>query len=297
MNVFITGGAGYIGTALCDALDALPEIDQITVFDALTRGDRRFFLRAQPYRKVRFVHGNVLDGRQVAEASRGHDVVVHLAAFVDEPYHHSQHVQYEQVNGFGTLSVVRALEASPDLKRAIYLSSTAVYGFRANLNAESDPGPENGYGVSKLLGEHYFAQLRHADKEVHVLRSGQVFGPNRSMRFDTVVHAFFFEALTNGRIAVHGDGKQSRAFAALPDVVDALVARVMGAEAPALLASFQATIQELLHWMTGQIPSMEYRYLSPNIALPSQTFQRLPGLNPTALQSAWDDFIQSSAIR
>lgn len=300
MKIFITGGAGYVGTALCDALDAVSEVEQITIFDALTRGDRRFFLRPEPYQKVRFVYGNLLDGRQLGQAVRGHDVVVHLAAFVDEPYHHSQHVQYEQVNGFGTLSLVRAIEESVDVQRAIYLSSTAVYGFQPDLTADAPSAPENGYGTSKLLGEQYFNQLRQTGKDIHILRSGQVFGANRTMRFDTVVHSFFFEALTRGRLLVHGKGQQTRAFMPLGSLVTDLVNRISGGEAtqePVLLASFQSAIQDLLAWMTSANPNLEYRYISPNIALPSQSFQHLPDLDALAIEAAWKAFVKTSAIR
>jgi nucleoside-diphosphate-sugar epimerase len=55
MKILITGGAGYIGTALCDALDADPTIDRITVYDALIRGDHRFLFRSMPYQKVHFL--------------------------------------------------------------------------------------------------------------------------------------------------------------------------------------------------------------------------------------------------
>lgn len=298
MNILITGGAGYVGTALCDALDAHPRVTRITVFDALIRGDRRFFQRSAPYRKVAFVHGDVLDTRALEAACRGHQAVVHLAAFVDEPYHHSQHVQYDQANGYGTLSVVRALERLPEVQRAIYLSSTAVYGFRQGLAAHSPPAPENGYGQSKLLGEGYFAQLAAAGKDAHTVRSAQIFGPNRSMRFDSVMHAFMFEALSNGCVRVYGDGQQHRAFVALSAVVEALVQGALGeAPVPALLADFQCTIGALLDWLTATIPSTEYRYLTPNVPLPGQSFTDLPGLDSAALTAAWDAFVAGSAIR
>lgn len=299
MKLFITGGAGYVGTALCDALDAVPEIDQITVYDALVHGDRRFFLRQPAYAKVRFIHGDLLDTRRLAEACAGHDVVLHLAAHVQEPYHHSQHVQYDQINGYGTLSLVRALEERPEVRRAIYLSSTAVYGFREGLRADSEPFPQNGYGHSKWLGERYFAQLSTPDRSIHVLRSGQIFGVNRSMRFDTMLHAFLFEALTGGCVRVYGDGEQTRAFVPLQEVVQAVTERILGhhaQESEVRLAAFQASVGQILGWLTTQNPSLEFRYLTPNAPFPSQRFDDLPDLDEGALIDAWNAYSAQSAI-
>lgn len=299
MKLFITGGAGYVGTAICDALDDVPEIEQITVYDALVNRDRRFFLRQPPYTKVKFVHGDLLDTRRLSEACKGHQVVLHLAAHVQEPYHHSQHVQYDQINGYGTLSLVRALEERPEVKRAIYLSSTAVYGFREGLVADSQPFPQNGYGHSKWLGERYFAQLVSSDRTIHVLRSGQIFGVNRAMRFDTMLHAFLFEALTGGCVRVYGDGEQSRAFVPLSEVVKAIMDRILSdqrREPMERLATFQASVGQILNWLTAQNPNLEFRYLTPNTPFPSQRFEDLPGLDESALDQAWSAYSANSAI-
>jgi UDP-glucose 4-epimerase len=295
MKILITGGAGYIGTALCDALDADPTIDRITVYDALIRGDHRFLFRSMPYQKVHFLRGDILDTERLQSACAGHDVVIHLAAFVDEPFHHTQHLQYDQTNGFGSLSVVRAVEHLPEIKRVLYLSSSAVYGFRDNIAPNDAPAPENGYGQSKWLGERYFERLRSAGKELHILRSAQVFGPNRTMRLDTVVHAFLFAALTDGRVDVFGDGQQHRAFVHLSQMVAELHKRATGkhpesAQEPALLATFQTTVSELLDWLRAQIPTTEYRYLTPNMRLPGQTFATLPHLNASLLTETMTDF-------
>ena len=302
VNILITGGAGYLGTALCDVLDEDPGVGKITVYDALIRGDRRFLLRQKPYRKVRFVQGDILETEKLEKACRGHDVVVHLAAFVDEPYHQVQHLQYDQTNGYGSLSVVRAVESLPEVRRAICVSSSAVYGFRDGIRWTDAPAPSNGYGQSKWLGERYFEQLASAGKQVDVLRCAQIFGANRAMRFDTVIHAFLLEALTGGRVDVFGDGRQMRAFVDIDQVVRVIRGRALdgvtkGGVSTEFVAAFQSSVAALLNWLTDQIPSTEYRYLTPNVTLPGQGFEGLGGLDLALMNQALVDFEAMLSIR
>ena len=118
-NIIITGGAGYVGASLCEALNALPEVESIVVYDELIRNDRRFFFgqgENTVLDKVRFVRGDILDTRRLSQACQGMNVI-DLAAFVDEPFTYSQHTQYDQVNAYGALAVTRALEENPEIQR------------------------------------------------------------------------------------------------------------------------------------------------------------------------------------
>ena len=105
-NIIITGGAGYVGASLCEALNASPEVESIVVYDELIRNDRRFFFGSGDstvLEKVRFVRGDILDTRRLSKACRGMNVMIHLAAFVDEPFTYSQHTQYDQSMRTGPL--------------------------------------------------------------------------------------------------------------------------------------------------------------------------------------------------
>jgi len=285
-----------VGTSLCDHLDALNAIEEITVYDSLFRNDRRFFFRDAPYQKVKFIHGDILDTEKLRDACQDQDAVVHLAAFVDEPYHHTQHTQYDQVNAYGTLSVVRAIEQARSISKAFYLSSSAVFGFREGIEPHSPAAPINGYGISKHMGERYFDRLRSTPCQVGIARSGQIFGVNRSMRFDSVIHAFLFEALTNGCVQVYGNGAQFRTFIHVQDVAKRIGNWLTKSpnpnplsDEPILWASFQAQISELLQWLATEIPSTENRYLTPSISMPSQSFKKMSKFQPEKL----DDFLHA----
>lgn len=299
MKIFITGGAGYLGTALVERLTANPEVERITAYDALTRNDFRFFLQpGEKWDQVQFVRGDILDTHKLEKAMEGHDVVVHLAAYTDSPYHHKQTLLYDQTNAYGTLSVVRAIESTRTVKSAVYTSSAAVYGFRENIDPASPPAPDNGYGTSKFRGESYWKLLNGRIERAPILRLGHVFGPHRSMHFDSVVHAFLFEALTGGVVSVYGDGTQSRAFVSLRQVVDSLVDAAVNAglglashpDQIQLLAPFQLTINDLLSWLRGHLPQVEYRYHTPSVPLPGQSFTNLPSTASPDLDLCLADF-------
>lgn len=295
MKVFITGGAGYIGTALTQRLNQLPEVEQVTVYDALTRNDFRFFINpAVTLPKTQFIRGDILDTDLLKKSMEGHDAVVHLAAYTDSPYHHKQTLHYDQTNAYGTLSVVRAAEATPSLRAAIYTSSAAVYGFRDNIDPAAAPAPDNGYGASKLRGEAYWQLLNHSISHSRILRLGHVFGAHRSMHFESVLHAFLFEALTGGTVSLYGDGSQSRAFIALNRVVQTLIQEMNPVDPQSdpvqFLADFQLSINDILTWLRERLPEIQYRYHSPNAPLPSQKFKGVPQASSAPLDGYLNAF-------
>jgi UDP-glucose 4-epimerase len=213
MKVLVTGGAGYVGYSLVHAL-LKPEhpAKEIVVYDNLSRASYALFtgasLRGKP---VRFVHGELLDGRRLARALDGADLVYHLAARVTTPLaDHDAHA-FEQVNHWGTAGLATAVEEA-GRAHLVYVSSVSVYGTPGEDADESTPPQgQSFYGVSKLRGEEHVRRLQGA-RRVHVVRSGNVYGYNPAFRIDSVINRFLFEAHFNGRITVHGGGSQFRAF-------------------------------------------------------------------------------------
>jgi UDP-glucose 4-epimerase len=293
LNIIITGGAGYVGASLCEALNASPEVESIVVYDELIRNDRRFFFgpgENQVLDKVRFVRGDILDTRRLSKACRGMNVMIHLAAFVDEPFTYSQHTQYDQVNAYGALAVTRALEENPAIQRLVHLSSSAVYGFREGVEPADAPNPQNGYALSKRRGEQYLEGFAASSGISFALRrAAHIFGYNRTCRFDTLVHRMAFEALTGGRISLYGSGNQVRPFVALGRVVESLCQATLGHPSEGILiADFQCELNAMLAWIRSRIPAVEYQYLTPAIEHPSQSFTHLPGIDEHSLDAALD---------
>ena len=272
MKVLVTGGAGYIGTELASQLIANPSVDQVVVYDNLSRPNYNLFLglRLQKHHKVKFVKGELLDSRALKRALKGIDVVYHLAAKVTTPFANADAHGYEQVNHWGTAEMVYAVEES-EVKRFIYTSSTGVYGSsRIPAHEDTPPDPQTFYAASKLRGEEHVRRLIHAGKiEAFILRCGNVYGYSKSMRFDAVINKFVFEANFNRLISIQGDGKQSRTFIHV-DMLSRALNAMLNADLPADVYNVvdrNLKVIDILDVLKGLIPDLEFIFINQHLRL------------------------------
>lgn len=218
MKVMITGGAGFIGSHLAEAM--LADGHEVVIVDDFTTGFRDHVPNA-----VSMVEGSVSDMGTVRRAMEGVEVVLHHAAAravarsVDDP------VQTDQVNTGGTLNVLVAAKDA-GVRRVVCASSSSVYGGVAPLPTAEDADlmPKSPYAVSKVAGEHYarvFWELYGL--ETVRLRYFNVFGPRQrpDSPYAAVVPLFAQAILQGHPPAIHGDGLQSRDFTFIDDVVQA----------------------------------------------------------------------------
>jgi nucleoside-diphosphate-sugar epimerase len=217
----VTGGAGFIGSNLVDGLRA--KGFRVRVFDNLSTG---FESNLSHHRSgVDLIRGDIRKEAALVRAFRGADYVFHMAAIravlrsVDNP------TETHEVNGTGTLNVLLAARKTK-VKRVIYTSSSAIYGdVKHYPTRETDlPKPESPYGACKLLGEHYcrFFTDTYGLSTVS-LRYFNVFGPrqNPESKYSAVIPIFIECLLKNKRPEVHWDGKQSRDFNYVDNIVHA----------------------------------------------------------------------------
>jgi nucleoside-diphosphate-sugar epimerase len=228
MRALVTGGAGFIGSALARGL--LAEGWEVRVLDNLLTGssDR---VPAQ----AELVEGDLRDRDAVAGAVRGAEVVFHHAALRSVPRSVDDPELSHACNATGTLHVAMAC-AEEGVRRLIYASSSSVYGDLGEGRNQEDlrPDPRSPYAASKLTGEHYCAVwARMGGAPSLALRYFNVFGPgqNPESRYSAVFPAFV-SALLDGRPPeVHWDGQQERDFTYVEDVVRAnLAAAAVGPE-------------------------------------------------------------------
>jgi UDP-glucose 4-epimerase len=227
MRTLVTGGAGFIGSHLVDALVARG--DEVIVLDDLNTG-----FRANVHSQARFVEGSVADENLVREVVTGCDVVFHQAAHKAVLRSVEQPLPTDLANTHGTLTLLKAaLDAG--VGRVVHASSSSVYGGAAMVPTPEDAPlvPRSPYAVTKLAAEHYcrvFTELY--DLETVALRYFNVYGPRqRPDATYAAVIPLFVDALLHGRPpTVHGDGLQSRDFTYISDVVEANLA---AAAAPA----------------------------------------------------------------
>src|SRR5690242_17256252 len=217
-RALVTGGAGFIGSHLVDALVARGS--DVVVLDDLETG-----FRENVHRDAQLTIGSVADPDAVHDAMAGCELVFHQAAHKAVLRSVEHPLPTDTVNTHGTLSV---LEAARDLgvRRVVHASSSSVYGGAAPLPTPEDAPlrPRSPYAVSKLAAEEYcrvFAELYGL--ETVALRYFNVYGPRqRPDALYAAVIPLFIDALLNQRApVVHGDGRQSRDFTYVSDVVRA----------------------------------------------------------------------------
>lgn len=286
MKVLVTGGAGYVGAELCAWLAKDERVSELVIYDLLDRGHFGVFMGPKLGKaKVRFVQGDVLDSRRLLQELAGCDVVYHLAAKVTTPFSDASHSQFEQVNHWGTAEVVYAVEEVAPKARVVYLSSASVYGQgQGSANAKVKPSPRSAYGHSKLRGEAHVDRLGEK-QEVLILRSGNVYGPGRSMRFDAVINRFLFQAHFQGRITVRGSGEQKRPFIHVDAVVAALGAALVpnGPTGTHDLVEHSWSVLQLIEALRSIYPETELLFVDQHLELMSMEVARdtrLTGIQP-----------------
>lgn len=223
MRVLITGGAGYLGTSLCAELAKLTHVTSVTVLDNLSRPNFNLLIGKQKLDgRFRFIEADILDSRNLRKVVNDADIVYHLAAKVTTPFADQNAHLYDQVNHWGTAELCYAIEDC-SVESVIYTSSASVYGAGDDLkNIHTEPNPHSFYGISKLNGERQIERLKGKCK-VRIVRCGNVYGYNRSVRFDAVVNRFMLEAHFHGKINVHGTGAQHRPFIYIETIAEHLV--------------------------------------------------------------------------
>ena len=231
MRVLITGGAGFIGSHLAEAL--LRRGCEVMVLDDLSTGRLENIAHLRAFRGFEYTIGSVTNERAVAALMDQCDMVFHLAAAVGVRLVVNSPVHTIRTNVHGTETVLR--EAGKKRKLVVVASTSEVYGkgtalpFRedADLVLGNPTKTRWGYATSKLIDEFlalgYWKERR---VPVIVVRFFNTVGPRQSDRYGMVIPNFVRQALADQPLTVHGDGSQTRSFTWVGDVVAALLALV-----------------------------------------------------------------------
>lgn len=269
MRVFITGGAGYLGTSLVCALDQRTDISKIIVYDDLSKRNLGLFLGNQKLsNKVSFVKGTILDTRKLKKYLEDIDIVYHLAAKVAKPYADEDAHQFEQVNNWGTAELTYAIEKS-DVSKLIYYSSANVYGAsELPITEVNIPTPNSYYGFSKFRGEKHVLRLKNKIP-CYILRIGNVYGFNSGIRLQTVINKFMFEANYFNSMTIYGKGTQRRAFININRLTECVL-RITDSNTSINtgiynLVDFNRSILEVKDFITKLYPNLEMNFLNQHI--------------------------------
>ena len=228
MKYLVTGGAGFIGSHLSAALIARG--DSVIVLDDLSTGQATNLSPLYENPKLEIVSGSILDSNLVGSLVEKVDQVLHLAAAVGVFNIVNEPLKSLQINIGGTENV---LEACAKHSKPFFLtSSSEIYGKNTNvpLNENSDRligSPLKSrwsYSEAKAIDESLaFFQFAQNDLPVRIVRLFNTVGPKQIGRYGMVVPRFVSAALSNEDLSVYGDGKQTRAFCHVDDVIEAIL--------------------------------------------------------------------------
>ncbi len=222
--ILITGGAGFIGSNLAEAL--LEQGYSLRILDDLSSGKRGNLALDNP--RVELIEGDVADAALVARVMRGCQAVVHLAAVASVQASVEDPVRTHQSNFIGTLNVCEAMRQA-GVKRVLFASSAAVYGNNGegeSIVEDTAKSPLTPYASDKLASEQYldFYRRQHGLEPV-IFRFFNVFGPRQdpSSPYSGVISIFCERALKGLPITIFGDGEQTRDFIYVGDLVQILL--------------------------------------------------------------------------
>ncbi|UUD62973.1 NAD-dependent epimerase/dehydratase family protein [Pseudomonas seleniipraecipitans] len=222
--ILVTGGAGFIGSNLVDAL--LARGNSVRVLDNLSMGKLANLPMDNP--RLTFIEGDVADAGLVSRAVAGCAAVVHLAAVASVQASVDDPVSTHQSNFIGTLNLCEAMREHA-VRRVVFASSAAVYGNNGEgqaIDENTAKSPLTPYAADKLASEHYLQFYgRQHGLEPAIFRFFNIFGPRQdpSSPYSGVISIFTQRAQQGLPISVFGDGEQTRDFFFVADLVELLL--------------------------------------------------------------------------
>ena len=254
MKYLITGGAGFIGSHLSDAL--INRGDQVVVLDNLTTGNKSNIEHLLTHQNFKLIEGSILDTKLVDQTIQSADHVLHFAAAVGVFNIVNKPLDSLTTNLRGTENILEA--ASKHNKEVLIASSSEIYGKNVSgpLNEESDRivgSPLKSrwsYSEAKAIDES-MAQFYHLEKglKTRIIRLFNTVGPRQVGYYGMVVPRFVSAALKNEPLTVYGSGTQSRCFCHVHDAIGGILAVI---DSPVTIGNvfnignnFEVTIEEL----------------------------------------------------
>lgn len=220
-SALVTGGAGFIGHHITHAL--VERGVKTRVIDDLSRGTVARLTDIAS--KIEFVEGSILDPAALNRAVKGVDVIFHHGAWASVPQSVEQPLEYNEIDGTGTLRLLEAARQA-GVRKVVYAASSSAYGDQPQLPKREDqlPSPISPYAVAKYIGELYltvYAQLH--GMETISLRYFNVFGPHQDPKslYGAAIPAIVSRVVKGISPTLYGDGEQTRDFCYIDNVVNA----------------------------------------------------------------------------
>lgn len=218
MKIFVTGGAGFVGGHLTSSL--LAQNHDVTIFDNLSNSKKEK-VSSLKEKGARFILGDLANYELISKSITKSDVVIHLAAKINVADSILSPESFHTVNVTGTLNLLRACVKNK-VRNIIAASSAAVYGNQQTLplHEQSQTIPISPYGATKLAVEHYLQSFSNCYSINAVsLRFFNIYGKGQSFEYAGVIEKFLDRIRKNKPLIIYGDGKNTRDFVSIDDVV------------------------------------------------------------------------------
>ena len=224
-KIFITGGAGFIGSNLCKRLI---DSNKIVIYDNCRR-DALKYTGLTGHKNLTIIQGDILDKEKVAQAMGDAEIVIHLAAMAGVSSYYEEPIKTMEVNMLGTYNVLEAAAKNKNLNLLVNFSTSEVYGPFVYGAKEDNPTAQGAlpvsrwtYSVSKLAAEHLCFAYRSKHKlPVISIRPFNIYGPGQVG--EGAIQIFVPQALKGGDVTVTGDGTHIRAWCYIDDLVDGVL--------------------------------------------------------------------------
>jgi UDP-glucose 4-epimerase len=220
MKIFITGGAGFIGSHTVDL--ALREGHQVTVYDVKTWAEAVNLHHIKD--QINYIEGDIVNFALLKNSMAGHSHVLHLAAVVSVQKTIAEPLSSHEVNVTGALNVFESARLN-EIKRVVYASSAAVYGANGNkVSEETRCEPLSPYGLHKQINDQYSEQYNTLFGQLMLgLRYFNVYGPRQAADspYSGVIAIFTSRAREGKEINIYGDGLATRDYVSVYDVARA----------------------------------------------------------------------------
>lgn len=292
-NIFITGGAGFIGSHL---VERLIDANEITIFDNLHR-NALAYTNISKHKHLKFVKGNVLDNAALEKSIKNMDIVIHMAAIAGIKTAVQKPTTTLKTNLMGSYNVLEACRKK-GIKRFVIFSTSEVYGphiYQADESGATTIGPIGKprwvYAMSKLASE-FLAYGYHKEYGIRFtsVRPFNVYGPRQIG--EGAIHNFIANAIKNESLVVHKPGSQVRAWCYVSDMADALekiltnnksVGEVFNIGNPQATSTTLQTAKTVirLSGSKSKIQLVDFRHPEVDIRVPSiEKARRILGFEP-----------------
>lgn len=294
-TILIAGGAGFLGSHFCDAYVAT---HTVVCLDDLSTGRKKNIEHLLSNEHFSFVLADITEPLPAGVSERHYDVVANLASPASPPRYQQLALETLAAGSLGTWNLLKL--AHRDQARLLHASTSEVYGdpevhpqsetYRGSVNSY---GPRSMYDEAKRFGEALIYSFRRAyEAQTTIARIFNTYGPRMDPLDGRVVSNFIVQALKQEPLTVYGDGKQTRSFCYVSDLVEGMVQLIASSEeGPVNLGNpNEFTVMELAEKvlaLTGSRSSIDYRPLPQD-----DPFQRRPDIGLAKEKLGWEPKVE-----